>query len=46
MLKDTLGPKKITDLEIEYAADTRYEDKYKARKPEFSNTDLSARSLK
>ena len=31
MLKDTLGPKKITDLEIGYAADTRYEDKYKAR---------------
>ena len=29
-LKDMIGRKKMTILEIGYVADTRYEDKYKA----------------
>ena len=31
LLKDMTGPKKITILEIGYVANTRYEDKYKAK---------------
>ena len=31
MLKDTIGPKKITIMEIGYIADTKYEDKYQAK---------------
>ena len=31
MLKDIIGPRKITILEIGYVADTKYEDKYKAK---------------
>ena len=42
MLKDMIGRKKITILEIGYIADTRHEDKYKAK---ICNTDLYARSL-
>ena len=31
MLKDIIGPRKITILDIGYVADTRYEDKYRAK---------------
>ena len=31
ILKDMIGPQKITTLEIGYVADTRYDNKYKAK---------------
>ena len=36
-LKDMIGRKRITILEIGYVADTRYEDKYKARVQQHSS---------